>query len=50
MTVGSSLLLLTNEKSDKPFGPYLAEILRAEGLKCFQIADLSAFYFLLTFF
>lgn len=36
------LLLLTNERTENPFGPYLAEILHAEGLNCFQTADLSA--------
>lgn len=35
------LLLLLNEQSDNPFGPYLAEILRAEGLNCFQTATLA---------
>jgi hypothetical protein len=41
VTLSAPLLLLTNEKSNNPFGPYLAEVLRAEGLNCFQIADLS---------
>jgi hypothetical protein len=39
---GSPILLLTNERADNPFGPYLTEILRAEGLNCFQVARLSA--------
>ena len=39
---GCPILLLTNERTDNPFGPYLAEILRAEGLTCFQVARLSA--------
>ncbi len=38
----SPILLLTNERADNPFGPYLAEILRAEGLNCFQSAPLFA--------
>jgi hypothetical protein len=38
----SPILLLINERGDNPFGLYLAEILRAEGLNCFQIARLSA--------
>lgn len=32
------ILLLTNSAAN-PFGPYLAEILRAEGLNLFQVAD-----------
>lgn len=40
--MSSPLLLLTNERADNPFGAYLAEILRAEGLNCFHIARLSA--------
>ncbi len=35
------ILLLINERSDNPFGLYLAEILRAEGLNCFWTARLS---------
>ncbi|NLE45693.1 MAG: hypothetical protein GX620_13305 [Chloroflexi bacterium] len=38
----SPILLLINEHSDNPFGLYLAEILRVEGLACFQVARLSA--------
>jgi len=36
------LLLLINERAENPFGAYLGEILRAEGLNCFQVAPLSA--------
>jgi hypothetical protein len=36
------LMILTNERGDNPFGPYLAEILRLEGLNCFQTVSLSA--------
>lgn len=39
--IDSPLLLLTNERADNPFGAYLAEILRAEGLNCFRLARLS---------
>ncbi len=35
------LLLLTNTRSTNPFGSYLAEILRAEGLNLFQVSDLQ---------
>jgi hypothetical protein len=35
------ILVLVHERSDNPFGLYLAEILRAEGLNCFQTAYLS---------
>lgn len=35
------LLLLLNERADNPFGPYLTEILRTEGLNCFQVARTS---------
>ncbi len=38
---GIPLLLLTNERADDPFGAYLAEVLRAEGLNCFRVARLS---------
>jgi len=38
----SPILLLISEGSDNPFGLYLSEILRAEGLNCFQVAALSA--------
>jgi hypothetical protein len=37
----SPILLLVNSLADNPFGLYLAEILCAEGLNCFQIAHLS---------
>jgi hypothetical protein len=37
----SPILLLINERAYNPFGLYLAEILRAEGLNCFQIARAS---------
>lgn len=36
------LLLVGNERADPPTGPYLAEILRAEGLNAFQIASRAA--------
>lgn len=35
------LLLVTNEGSDNRFGAYLGEILRAEGLNCFEAACLA---------
>lgn len=35
------ILLLINERNGNPFGPYLGEILHAEGLKGFQVAYLS---------
>jgi hypothetical protein len=37
----SPILVLINEHADNPFGLYLAEILRVEGLNCFQIAHAS---------
>lgn len=37
----SPILLLLNQGGDNPFGAFLAEILRAEGLNCFQIAYVS---------
>lgn len=37
----SPILVLISERADNPFGRYLAEILRAEGLNCFQIARTS---------
>jgi hypothetical protein len=40
-TEASPILLLVHKSGDNPFGLYLAEILRAEGLNCFQIAYLS---------
>ncbi len=39
---GASILLLVPDQSDNPFGIYLSEILRAEGLNQFQIARLSS--------
>jgi hypothetical protein len=39
--MASPILLLINKNASNPFGLYLAEILRAEGLNCFQIADVS---------
>lgn len=39
--ISAPILLLVNERSYNPFGLYLAEILRAEGLNCFQVADSS---------
>jgi len=41
-TAASPILLLINERTDNPFGLYLTEILRTEGLSCFQVAHLSA--------
>jgi hypothetical protein len=38
----SPILVLTNERADNPFGPYLAEVLRAEGVNCFRVAPLSS--------
>lgn len=38
----SPILVLINERADNPFGYYLTEILRAEGLNLFQVAHLSA--------
>jgi hypothetical protein len=35
------ILVLLNERGDNPFGAYLGEILRAEGLNCFQMVELS---------
>ena len=35
------VLLLANEHSPNSFGAYLAEILRAEGLNCFQVGQVS---------
>jgi hypothetical protein len=37
----SPILVLVNGNADNPFGLYLAEILRAEGLNCFQIGRAS---------
>ncbi len=37
----SPILVLIPERGDNPFGIYLTEILRAEGLNCFQTAYLS---------
>ncbi|MCC7353660.1 MAG: hypothetical protein IT330_07860 [Anaerolineae bacterium] len=37
----SPILVLLNERGDNPFGAYLGEILRAEGLNCFQMTYLS---------
>jgi hypothetical protein len=36
------VLLLTNHRSSNPFGPYLGEILRAEGLNLFSVADIES--------
>lgn len=38
----ASLLVLLNERSTESFGTYLAEILRAEGITCFQVSGLTA--------
>jgi len=35
------ILLIVNRDSQNPFGIYLGEILRAEGVNCFHTADLS---------
>jgi hypothetical protein len=35
------ILLLLNGRSNNPFGVYIAEILLAEGINCFQVATLS---------
>lgn len=35
------ILLVVNKDSDNPFGIYLTEILRAEGVNCFHTTDLS---------
>lgn len=35
------LLLIVNKNSPNPFGMYLGEILRAEGVNCFHTTDLS---------
>jgi hypothetical protein len=35
------ILLIVNSGSSNPYGPYLAEILRAEGLNSFSVAELS---------
>jgi len=40
-TAASPILVLVNDAADNPFGRYLAEILRAEGLNCFQLASAS---------
>ncbi|MBN1814617.1 MAG: hypothetical protein JXA14_22445 [Anaerolineae bacterium] len=37
----SPILLLIHQQADNPFGAYLAEILRAEGINCFQTAYVS---------
>ena len=36
------VLLVVNSSAPNPFGPYLAEILRAEGIKSFTTVELSA--------
>lgn len=35
------LLILLNRRSTNPFGLFLSEILQAEGVNCYQIADVS---------
>lgn len=35
------ILLVVNKESDNPFGIYFTEIMRAEGLNCFDTTDLS---------
>ncbi|HEY3110686.1 MAG TPA: hypothetical protein VGL23_18150, partial [Chloroflexota bacterium] len=37
----SPVLLVTSSTAPNPFGGYLGEILRAEGLNSFQVADLA---------
>ena len=39
--MASPILVLVGDGADNPFGPYLCEILRAEGLNCFQTAHTS---------
>ena len=39
--LASPILVLVDGNSDNPFGRYLAEILRAEGLNCFQMAEME---------
>lgn len=41
-TAPAPILLAINDRSDHPFGTYLAEILRAEGLNFFRTVRLSA--------
>jgi hypothetical protein len=41
LEAASPILVLINGRADNPFGLYLAEILRAEGLNCFQIGRAS---------
>lgn len=41
-TDGSPILLLTSEHTTNPFGGYLGEILRAEGINCFHSDKLSS--------
>lgn len=42
VTAPVPILLLVNDRSDNPFGTYLAEILRAEGLNLFRTMRLSS--------
>ena len=39
---GAPILLVTNTGAANPYGPYLGEILRAEGLNAFNSAQLSS--------
>jgi hypothetical protein len=39
---GVPILLITDQNASNPFGPYLAEILRAEGFAAFDQRDISA--------
>ena len=39
---GSPILLVVNSSAPNPFGPYLAEVLRAEGIQSFTTVELSA--------
>lgn len=41
-STGVPIVLLTNAASTNPFGPYLSEVLRAEGLTSFDVADVRA--------
>lgn len=41
LLAASPILLIMNDQTDNPFGAYLSEILRAEGINCFQTVLLS---------
>lgn len=38
------LLILLNRQSPNPFGPFLSEMLQAEGVNCYQVADVSGIH------